>query len=63
MDDWFKYTEKGIVGNSKNYYPYLLPRMVFETLTRVKRNLTILVVNNPELYVDIQKILNARESI
>lgn len=61
MDDWFRYTEKGIVGNYKNYYPYLLPRMAFEALTRVKRNLTILVVNNPELYVDIQKILNARE--
>jgi hypothetical protein len=45
------------------HYPYIQKNIVFEALTRVKRNLTILVVNNPQLYESIQKILTWKDTI
>lgn len=39
------------------HYPYDESRCVFEALTRVKKNLVLVVINNPTIYTTIQEIL------
>lgn len=46
------------------YYPYLELNSLFENITRAKNQLMIVIVNNPNLYIDIQKnILSWKNNI
>ncbi|MDN6572228.1 MAG: DUF2075 domain-containing protein [Staphylococcus equorum] len=44
-------------SSEESFYPYLEMRLLFEELTRVKQELMIVIIENPKMYVDIQKNL------
>ncbi|QPH99830.1 DUF2075 domain-containing protein [Campylobacter concisus] len=59
LDKHFKYSEEGkLVSTYNEYYPYDEHSCIFEALTRVKSNLLLVVIDNPELFIQIQKILS-----
>ena len=40
------------------YYPYIGINGLFQAITRVKKNLLFVVVNNKEIYTEIQELIN-----
>jgi len=59
LDKYFKYSEEGnLISLYNEYYPYDEHSCIFEALTRVKSNLLLVVIDNPELFIQIQKILS-----
>lgn len=59
LDKHFYYNDDAyLVSNYPDYYPYLEGRQIFQSLTRVKNKLLIVVLENPKLYITIQKIIN-----
>lgn len=59
LDEFFYHDKDGLLQSSYNeWYPYLENRMIFQALTRVKKKLVIVVVNNPEIFKSIELILN-----
>lgn len=62
LDESFEYDENDrLIFKNQQYYPYLEMHMLFESVTRVKRKLLIVVVNNTRLYQKIQEILTWKE--
>ena len=62
LDDWVDYDkETGICGNCHDWYPYLIKNSVLETLSRVRKKLTIIVIDNPNLYVKIAELLTKKK--
>lgn len=62
LDDWVDYDkETGICGNCHDWYPYLIKNSVLETLSRVRKKLTIIVIDNPSLYVKIAELLTKKK--
>lgn len=58
LDNHFIYNEDGELTSDYNeYYPYNENRAIYQSLTRVRKKLVILVYDNPELYIKLQKIL------
>lgn len=59
LDKFFYYDEKDskLTTNYTDYYPYLQVNQIFQALTRVKDKLIILILDNPELYKTVQKIM------
>lgn len=58
LDKHYCATKEGMEGRYINYYPYKQIAELFEALTRVRKDLLLVVINNPKLYVYIQKILS-----
>ena len=60
MDEGFEHDEEGRLRyrNLSGYYPYLGDHQMFQSLTRVRKELIIVVLKNPELYHTIQNIIN-----
>lgn len=63
IDQYYAVSDDGLVGTYPSYYPYIQPKMIFEGLTRVKRNLTIVVLNNPNIYSYIGDILTWQDDL
>lgn len=62
LDDWVSYDkENGIEGIFRDRYPYLIKNLVFEALSRVRKKITIAIVNNPELYIKIAELLTKKK--
>lgn len=58
MDEHFEYDENArLVSKYDEYYPYNESRCIFEALTRVKKELLLVIIRNPSLYKTIQEIL------
>lgn len=58
LDDHFHYNEDGELTSTYNeYYPYNENRAIYQSLTRARKKLIILIYNNPEIYMKLQKIL------
>ena len=62
LDNWVEYDKKkGIYGNCHDWYPYLIKNSVLEALSRVRKKITIIVVENPNLYVQIAELLTKKK--
>jgi hypothetical protein len=57
LDCNYSFDNDGLHGSYPSYYPYKEISEVFESLTRVRNNLMILIVSNTKLYQYTQKIL------
>lgn len=58
LDEHFCYNAEGMLtGTYNGYYPYNQIRSFTQALTRVKRNLELIVVNNPNVYSTLQQIM------
>lgn len=58
LDEHYFYNNDGkLDSNYPDYYPFLEDNSIFEAISRVKKNLIIAVINNPALFIQIQKIL------
>ncbi len=62
IDKYFTYDEENkLVSTYKNFeghYPYSEPSCIFEALTRVRKKLLIVVIDNPQIFHKIQEILS-----
>ncbi len=51
LDEYYFYSEDGrLWARYGEYYPYLQNNILFEAISRVKRKLMIIVINNPQVY-------------
>ncbi len=58
LDNHFCYSDEGkLISTYGEYYPYFEDRCVFEALTRVRKKLLLVVIDNPKLFITIQQIL------
>lgn len=58
LDEHYFYSEDGkLASNYPDYYPFLQDNSIFEAISRVKKYLIIVVINNPSLFIKIQEIL------
>lgn len=48
---------KLIFNHSENYFPYLATNGFFQAITRVKKNLLFVVIDNIDVYKEIQKLI------
>lgn len=62
LDQYYKRTENGLISTYPAFYPHKHIALIFEALTRVKQNLIILIVNNPDLFISTQRILTTKDS-
>lgn len=59
LDEHFSYSDEGkLISTYGSFYPYHERSCIFEALTRVKKKLLIVVIDNPNLYTIIQQILS-----
>ncbi len=59
LDNNFYYDNNGKLSSSySEYYPYIEGSLLFESLTRVKKELTLVVIDNERLYKTILEILS-----
>lgn len=45
------------------YYPHLKEEQLYEAMTRVKNNLTVVVINNPDIFIQIQRVLSWKDDV
>ncbi|MDP4469173.1 ATP-binding protein [Staphylococcus hyicus] len=61
IDSYFKYDENGkLISNYIGYYPYLETEGIYQALTRVKKYLHVIIIDNPMVYENIQQIMTRR---
>nr|WP_248285452.1 DNA/RNA helicase domain-containing protein [Staphylococcus lugdunensis] len=61
LDHHFKYDNEGkLKSDYMEYYPYLEPEGIYQALTRVKKQLHLVIINNPNIYLEIQKIMTRK---
>lgn len=61
IDKHFIYDNEGkLKSDYMEYYPYLEPEGIYQALTRVKKQLHIVIINNPNVYIEIQKIMTRK---
>lgn len=61
IDSHFMYDSEGkLKSDYIQYYPYLEPEGIYQALTRVKKHLHIVIINNPNVYLEIQKIMTRK---
>ncbi|WP_337231440.1 DNA/RNA helicase domain-containing protein [Staphylococcus aureus] len=61
IDQHFFYDNEGKLNSDyMEYYPYLEPEGIYQALTRVKKQLHIVIINNPNVYIEIQKIMTRK---
>lgn len=62
LDEYINYVdidgERLMESTYPDYYPYDMNHCIYEAVTRAKKSLEIVVLNNRELYVEISSILN-----
>lgn len=58
LDSRVSYVNNRLVFSPNGYFPYKSINGLFQALTRVKKNLMFVVVNNPTIYIEIQKLIN-----
>lgn len=59
LDKYFYYNNNSELRSSYNeWYPYIEHSSIFQALTRVKERLMIVVIENKQLFIEIQQILN-----
>lgn len=64
IDKHIYHNKDGKITSTYNeFYPYLEESCLFEALTRVRRNLMLVIINNPQMYITVQKILTQKEEI
>lgn len=64
LDEYYDIDDNGsIIGSySKSFgYPYKEISLLFESLTRVKEDLLLVIVNNPKLFIHAQRVLNWKQ--
>ena len=63
IDERVRYINNVLIydTSSSYYYPYLSLNGLFQAVTRVKKNLLFVVVNNKDLYREIQEIIKWKE--
>ena len=58
IDERIHYNEDArLIAETNEYYPYIEIKNLFEGITRVKQNLLFVVINNPDMFKIIQKII------
>jgi Uncharacterized conserved protein (DUF2075). len=58
IDERINYNEDAkLVAQTYEWYPYLETNNLFEGITRVKKNLLFVVINNPTMFKTIQEII------
>ncbi|MCG5037718.1 hypothetical protein MAA39_16510 [Lactiplantibacillus plantarum] len=56
--EYVSYDSEGkLKVNSPEYYPYIDEKMIFQAITRASHSVEILIINNINLYLDLQDIL------
>lgn len=61
IDEHFVYNNEGkLISNYLKYYPYSEPEGIYQALTRVKKNLYLVIINNSNVYQKVQQILTRR---
>ena len=61
IDEHFVYNIEGkLISNYLKYYPYSEPEGIYQALTRVKKNLYLVIINNSNVYQKVQQILTRR---
>ncbi|GAB6683373.1 DNA/RNA helicase domain-containing protein [Streptococcus uberis] len=58
IDSRVKYHNNKLYFVTKGYFPYKATNGLFQSITRVKNNLLFVVVDNPKMFNEIQKIIN-----
>lgn len=58
LDSRVSYVNNRLVFSPNGYFPYKSINGLFQALTRVRKNLMFVVVNNPTIYIEIQKLIN-----
>lgn len=58
LDSRVSYVNNRLIFSPNGYFPYKSINGLFQALTRVKKNLMFVVVNNPTIYIEIQKLIN-----
>lgn len=61
IDSYYSWSEVGVSGNYPKFYPYIQMNELFEALTRVRKELLIVVVDNPDMYTYVQQILTWKD--
>lgn len=61
IDNYYSHADGGIFGKYNKYYPYIQVAELFEALTRVRKELLIVVVDNPDMYAYVQQILTWKD--
>lgn len=56
-EHYFYNADAKLDSNYPGYYPFLQDNSIFEAISRVKKHLVIVVINNPSLFIKIQEIL------
>lgn len=61
IDERFEYHENArLISKYSDYYPYNETKCIFEALTRVKKELLLVIIENPQLFKIIQEILTRK---
>lgn len=61
LDNHYSYDEDGCLTSSYNeYYPYLEIEGIYQALTRTKGNIFLVIIDNPHLYINVQKIFTRK---
>ncbi|WP_429970438.1 DNA/RNA helicase domain-containing protein [Fructilactobacillus sp. Tb1] len=58
IDQYFEYDNNAKLSSTYGYYPYNEDRLVFEGLTRVRKRLLLVVIDNPKIFKTILEILS-----
>ena len=58
LDSRVSYVNNRLVFYPNGYFPYKSISGLFQALTRVRKNLMFVVLNNPTIYIEIQKLIN-----
>ena len=58
LDSRISYEDNKLIFSPTGYFPYKSNNGLFQALTRVKKNLMFVVIDNPTIYKEIQKVIN-----
>lgn len=58
LDSRISYEDNKLIFSPTGYFPYKSNSGLFQALTRVKKNLMFVVIDNPTIYKEIQKLIN-----
>lgn len=58
MDTRVNYYDNKLYFTTSGYFPYKANSGLFQAITRVKKNLLFVVIENPSLYIEIQRLIN-----
>lgn len=61
LDSHYYYDDDGcLCSNYSEYYPYLEIEGIYQALTRTKGKIFLVIIDNPEVYISVQKIFTKK---